>query len=68
MVPKKKQSKSKVGRHRSHQALTRKTMGVCFNCQAPRLPHVACIQCGKYSATMKPKKSEQKNTAQEDSQ
>ncbi|MBI2888510.1 MAG: 50S ribosomal protein L32 [Candidatus Liptonbacteria bacterium] len=46
-VPVKHHSKGKVGRRRSHLALKKKSIHVCANCKGPRIPHRACIQCGK---------------------
>jgi len=47
-VPKKRHSKSKVGRRRSHLALatsTKKTL-VCKSCGGPKTAHRICKQCG----------------------
>lgn len=57
MVPAHRNSKSKSRRRRANQGLTPTKLGACFNCKAPRLPHKACVQCGKYNAPMKPKKA-----------
>ena len=57
MVPAHHNSKSKSRRRRANQALKPENIGVCSSCQAPRLPHKACIQCGAYNAAMKPKKA-----------
>ena len=47
-VPKQRHSKSKVGRRRSHLALKSMKLFACPNCNAPRLPHRACKNCGAY--------------------
>ncbi|MDP3724909.1 MAG: 50S ribosomal protein L32 [Nanoarchaeota archaeon] len=48
VVPKKRHSKSKVGRRRSHLALKRREMHPCASCNGPTVPHRACAQCGVY--------------------
>lgn len=65
MVPAHRNSKSKSRRRRANQALKPETLGVCFNCKAPRLPHKACIQCGDYNAPIKPKKPKKVPTQKE---
>lgn len=56
-VPVKHHSKSKVGRRRSHLALTPAKIFVCPNCGHPILPHRYCANCGKYKgSTVKEKK------------
>jgi large subunit ribosomal protein L32 len=34
---------------RSHHALTAKALSVCPDCQAKRLSHKVCANCGKYN-------------------
>ena len=53
MVPKKRNSKSKVGRRRSHLALDKIGVNVCAECKGPKLPHRACAQCGVYNKKTK---------------
>ncbi|MEK7479049.1 MAG: 50S ribosomal protein L32 [Patescibacteria group bacterium] len=48
MVPKKRHSKSKVGRRRAHLALKDVDIRACPSCGGPTLPHRTCIQCGAY--------------------
>lgn len=45
-VPVKHHSKSKVGKHRAHQALKKINLVSCENCKSPMLPHRLCSNCG----------------------
>jgi large subunit ribosomal protein L32 len=45
-VPVKHHTKSKVGRRRSHHARKPINLTACPACNAPRLPHRVCKQCG----------------------
>ncbi|MDP2704094.1 MAG: 50S ribosomal protein L32 [bacterium] len=45
MVPKKRHSKSKVGRRRSQLGLKKATLRSCSACGSPTLPHRTCPQC-----------------------
>ncbi|PIR88411.1 MAG: 50S ribosomal protein L32 [Candidatus Harrisonbacteria bacterium CG10_big_fil_rev_8_21_14_0_10_44_23] len=47
-VPKKRHSKSKVGRRRANLGLKKVKLMVCEECKAPIRPHRACANCGKY--------------------
>ncbi|MDE1970151.1 MAG: 50S ribosomal protein L32 [Patescibacteria group bacterium] len=47
-VPTKHHSKSKVGRRRSHLALTTQQLVVCKECGAAMRPHRYCANCGHY--------------------
>jgi len=44
--PKKRHSKSKVGRRRANQGISDFRMDVCKKCSGPKSPHVVCKQCG----------------------
>lgn len=46
--PKRKHSKGRRNRRRSHDALTRPHLVACSNCGEMRLPHVVCPNCGYY--------------------
>jgi len=46
-VPVKHHSKGKVGRRRSHLALSKKKFLVCKSCGGPKMPHKTCPQCSK---------------------
>lgn len=46
--PKRKHSKSRTGTRRAHDFLTAPSIGVCPQCNTPRLPHRVCKECGFY--------------------
>ena len=47
-VPKKKRTKSSVGRRRSHHSLKPLTLSICAQCGHEVKPHSACSFCGTY--------------------
>ncbi len=47
-LPKRKISKGRRDRRRSHLAMTATHLVVCSNCQKMRLPHHVCPHCGHY--------------------
>jgi len=47
-VPKKRHSKSKVGRRKMHLYLKEPSLIKCENCGKMKLPHVVCPFCGYY--------------------
>lgn len=47
-VPKRKQSNSRTGMRRSHDALKRKQLQSCPKCGTATPSHVACGNCGHY--------------------
>ena len=47
-VPKRKTSKGRRNRRRSHSAATEIKLVVCDKCKALKKPHVTCEKCGKY--------------------
>lgn len=47
-VPKKRRTKSSVGKRRSHQALKKLKLNDCPKCKQAILPHTACSFCGYY--------------------
>jgi large subunit ribosomal protein L32 len=47
-VPKKKRTKSSVGKRRSHHALKKLTLTICPQCGHKVLPHQVCSFCGTY--------------------
>ncbi len=51
-VPKRKTSKAKRDKRRSHDALSVKSRSTCPNCGATRQPHRVCPSCGHYKGRM----------------
>lgn len=47
-VPKRRTSKSKRDKRRSHDALSAPAVSVCPQCKEPKLPHRVCAHCGSY--------------------
>lgn len=47
-VPKRRVSKTRKAKRRTHDALTPATLSVCPNCGAKVLPHHMCSECGQY--------------------
>lgn len=59
-VPKKKVSKSRGAMRRANQALPRKQLGRCVQCEQAVIPHTVCIKCGFYkNAVVMPVREEQ---------
>lgn len=48
-LPKRKLSKGRGARRRSHLALKPNQMVSCPQCHSPKLPHHACPVCGTYN-------------------
>jgi len=48
-VPKRRTSKSRQGKRRSHQGIPAIQYITCPNCGAARLPHRVCPECGYYN-------------------
>ena len=46
--PKRRHSKSRRGKRRSHDALKSKSLSECPNCRQPKHPHHVCSSCGYY--------------------
>ena len=46
--PKRRHSKSRGRKRRTHDALQAVGSSSCPNCQAPKLPHRVCAKCGYY--------------------
>ncbi|MCX5656809.1 MAG: 50S ribosomal protein L32 [Candidatus Omnitrophica bacterium] len=62
-LPKRKFSKSRRDKRRTHWKLTPANLNACPNCSKPRLPHRVCPSCGYYKGkqvviTEKKKKEE----------
>ncbi|MDK9698775.1 MAG: 50S ribosomal protein L32 [bacterium] len=47
-VPKKRTSKQRKLKRRTHQVLTAVAVVKCSHCGASRKPHYACASCGYY--------------------
>jgi large subunit ribosomal protein L32 len=47
-VPKRRTSKSKRDKRRTHYKLTAPNVVLCPNCKEPKLPHNVCPKCGMY--------------------
>jgi large subunit ribosomal protein L32 len=47
-VPKKKTSKSRRDKRRSHDGLIARSLSLCPQCHEPKLPHRVCPHCGTY--------------------
>ncbi len=48
-VPKKRTSRSRRDKRKSHHALIAPLLSKCENCGQPCLPHRACPHCGFYA-------------------
>jgi large subunit ribosomal protein L32 len=55
--PKRKISKSRRDKRRTHDKAAVPTLGVCSNCGAPTLQHRVCGECGYYRGKMAIEKS-----------
>ncbi len=47
-VPKRKQSNSRTGKRRSHDAKRPRELTICSGCSRPVPTHVICPHCGTY--------------------
>ena len=48
IVPKRRTSRARRDKRRSHRALRRPAQAACPRCNEPRLPHRVCGNCGFY--------------------
>lgn len=46
--PKRRHSKTRTSKRRSHDALRALSLSECPNCHERRLPHRVCAKCGYY--------------------
>ena len=46
--PKRRHSKARRDKRRTHDALTTVSLSSCPNCHEKKLPHRACPHCGQY--------------------
>ncbi|MBN2055209.1 50S ribosomal protein L32 [bacterium] len=47
-VPKQRTSKSRGRMRRAHQALKAPNLSICPHCEALKVPHQVCLNCGYY--------------------
>ncbi|HFE52147.1 MAG TPA: 50S ribosomal protein L32 [Bacteroidetes bacterium] len=47
-LPKRRHSRARQGKRRSHHKVAAVTVVECPNCHQPKLPHRACPNCGYY--------------------
>lgn len=47
-VPRRRHSKSRRDKARTHKKLTARLLSTCDNCKQPKLPHRICPHCGMY--------------------
>lgn len=47
-LPKRKVSKGRRDRRRTHHTLKHKSLATCSNCGEKHLPHRVCSHCGHY--------------------
>ncbi len=47
-VPKKKVSKQRRNKRRTHFKLAAPNLVACLKCHTLKLPHVVCMECGTY--------------------
>lgn len=48
-VPKKKHTKSRRNKRRSHHALKKQQFSLCQKCKSQVLSHTLCLNCGTYN-------------------
>ncbi|MEI6245867.1 MAG: 50S ribosomal protein L32 [Acidobacteriota bacterium] len=48
--PKRRHSKSRTAKRRTHDSLKSSSLSVCPQCQEPKPPHIVCKHCGFYKA------------------
>ncbi len=51
-LPKRKISRSRRDKRRTHQKLSAPNVVECPHCHQPKLPHRACPNCGYYGGRM----------------
>ena len=47
-VPKKRRTKSSIGKRQSHDSLKKIKLSKCPKCNEPVMSHVVCKKCGTY--------------------
>ena len=48
-LPKRKIAHARQGERRAHMKLKAASLGICPQCNTPKLPHHACTTCGTYN-------------------
>ena len=48
IVPKRRTSRARKNKRRSHLALSRPGQSICPQCSEPKAPHRVCGNCGTY--------------------
>ncbi|PID78080.1 MAG: 50S ribosomal protein L32 [Deltaproteobacteria bacterium] len=51
-VPKRKTSKSRRDKRRTHQKVKAPNLGACPECGEAKRPHAVCTSCGMYKGRM----------------
>ncbi|MFH1941151.1 MAG: 50S ribosomal protein L32 [bacterium] len=51
-LPKRKTSRSRRDKRRTHKKLSAPSVTECSHCHQPKLPHRACPNCGYYAGRM----------------
>jgi large subunit ribosomal protein L32 len=46
--PKRRHSKSRTAKRRTHDVLKPVSLSLCPQCQEPKPPHIVCPNCGYY--------------------
>lgn len=57
--PKRRHSKSRSRKRRTHDSLSRTQLATCSNCGNKKLPHRVCPRCGFYDGRVVVKVKEQ---------
>ena len=64
-LPRRRHSKSRRDKRRTHWKLTAPNVVKCSNCDQPKLPHYACPNCGYYKGERVVIKKEKKAKTKE---
>lgn len=48
-LPKKRHSKARGRRRRTHWKIAKESLATCPQCKQPKLPHKICLVCGYYA-------------------
>ena len=50
--PKRRHSKTRTAKRRTHDALKPKSLSECPHCHEPKAPHHVCANCGYYNGRL----------------